>query len=139
MNKTVLLVALLIVVLAGGLFVYPSLQAVETARVSEVSDNPSKYLGELHMEGIVGATFEQEGGFIMTDTTACCQVTIFVPFTEEQKAGTNIPVQGLYKGSLPSTGQDVRAVGTLKREGTGYFFDVDKIVVDGQNILVRAN
>ena len=121
-KKSLLLVFLLIV--AVGIFVYPKVFVVDAAvSLSDVSANPSQFVGDLTIGGIVGTVFPKEGGFVLVDEKGCCQINILVPFTKEQMAA--LALDETYSGQLPTQGDPIEVKGTLKREGSDYTFDVE--------------
>ncbi|MDW7650450.1 MAG: hypothetical protein SCK29_09995 [Bacillota bacterium] len=135
------LIIIFLLVLAAGLFIYPRFTGGEEAiGISEVSAEPSKYLGELALAGKVGTVYPDEGYFVMVDGGGCCQIPAIVPFTAQQQTqlkdlGVDAP---LYTGTLPAVGQLVETTGTLSREGANYMYDVETVIVNGEVIISKA-
>lgn len=136
MQKKNLIIVFVLVVLVG-VFIYPRVfdQTANAVGVAEVSQEPSKYLGKLTLNGRVGTTDQENSIFVMVDDSGCCQIPILVPFNEEQQAALELTT--LYTGKLPSEGDVVEAKGTLKREGADYIFDVDTVTRNGETIIWR--
>lgn len=125
MQKKNLVIVLLFIVLLG-VFVYPKFSGkTAVVPIADVSANPSKYLGKLTMAGIAGTIYSEDGVFVLMDEKGCCQIPMYVPFTLEQRQSLN--VTALYSGQLPGQGDLLEVTGMLKKDGTNYLFDVEKI------------
>lgn len=138
MHKKNLIILFLLMVLAA-VFVYPALTNSKPAgavEITEVSANPSAFLGKLTISGYAGAVYAEEGMFLLVDEGGCCKIPLFVPFTQEQKVA--LEMTSLYTGTLPAEGDYLEASGTLKRENGYFLFDVDKVTRNGNAIISRA-
>ena len=135
MNKKNLVIVFLVIVIVG-VFGYPKIfPADAVVPLSDVSANPSSFLGDLTISGVTGPVFEDKGGFILLDEKGCCQINILVPFTEEQK--TALSLDAVYSGKMPAQGEAIEVTGTLKREGAYYLFDVEKVTRQKDTIIEK--
>ncbi len=138
-NKSILIVVLLLVLLS--IVAYPRIftagnnaaGADTVVGVSQVTANPSDYLGKLTVHGIVNQIYEEEGFFMIADQGGCCQLPVVVPFTAEQQAELNCKY--LYAGAMPAFNDRVIATGTLISEDGYFVFEIahvemsDKIII----------
>ena len=129
------LAALIAVVAVATFLAYPKLAPAKVVGVSKVKANPAGFLGKVTITGQTGKAYADQGVVEMVDEKACCNLFLFVPSTEEQRAKLKAP-EGLYDGTYPSQGQPLEAHGELKEVEDGYVFEVSKLTSDGQ-VLVR--
>lgn len=136
MQKKNLFILFLVIVLVG-VFVYPRVMAgtATAVELSDVSANPSKFIGKLTIAGNAGPVFADDGVFQLVDQKGCCQIYLLVPFTAAQQK--ELEISALYTGTLPTEGESIQTTGTLKREGANYVFDVEKVSRDGKVIISK--
>ncbi|MBS4022579.1 MAG: hypothetical protein KGZ79_16535 [Dethiobacter sp.] len=134
-RKNLLIFALLIAV--ASLFIYPRLiTSKETVSISQVTADPGSYLGKLTVSGYVASVYADDGVFFLSDEAGCCQLPVVIPFTKEQQSG--LQVNTLYSGELPTVGETLQVSGTLKKQGSSFYYEIDSVSRSGR-IIIKKN
>ena len=132
------LILVFLVVLLAGMFLYPRIfNKVEAVGISDVTADPSKYVGKtMTLSGAVSEVYPEDSVIYIADDAGCCTIPILVPFTQEQQKVLELST--LYSGTLPAVGQYLDATGTLKSEGAYFIFDIDTVSRNGQVIINKV-
>ncbi len=142
MNKKNILIAVLFLLLVG-ILAYPRIftagnntGAGAIVGVSQVTANPSDYLGKLTVQGIVNQIYEEEGFFLIADQGGCCQLPVVVPLTAQQQAEINSKY--LYTGTMPAINDWVIATGSLISEDGYFVFEIAQVEM-GDQVIISKN
>lgn len=130
------LILLGIAVLAAAVAVGWKVTSAQEVGVSKVSGNPAAYLGKVKIVGKTGGVDATRGLLQIVDEKECCNLVVAVPFTNQQQSQLGMDV--LYSGKLPSPGQPLEAHGVIRKVGGGYRLDVSKLT-SGGSVLVRRS
>ena len=109
--------------------------APQVVDVSVLKANPDKYLGPVVVKGMTGQVYANDGVVEIGDQKGCCNLYLFVPFTDEQNQ--KLRAESLYQGEFPAPGTPLEVECVLSKVDEGYRLDVIRVDSHGKTLLTK--